>query len=48
MKKLLIVLAVLLASVWAALKIKADPGYLMIVYHDHVIDMPLWLGVLLF
>ncbi|MFA6038361.1 MAG: heme biosynthesis HemY N-terminal domain-containing protein [Legionellales bacterium] len=48
MKKVLIVLAVLLVSVWAALKIKADPGYLMIVYSDHVIDMPLWLGVLIF
>lgn len=48
MKKLLIVLAVLLVSVWAALKIKADPGYLMIVYQDYVIDMPLWLGVLIF
>ncbi|MGA2654721.1 MAG: heme biosynthesis HemY N-terminal domain-containing protein [Gammaproteobacteria bacterium] len=48
MKKLLIVLLVLIVSVWAALKIKADPGYLMIVYHDYVIDMPLWLGVLIF
>jgi HemY protein len=48
MKKLLIVLAILGISVWAALKIKADPGYLMIVYQDYVIDMPLWLGVLIF
>lgn len=48
MKKLLVVLVVLIISVWAALKIKADPGYLMIVYQDYVIDMPLWLGVLIF
>ncbi len=48
MKKLLIVLFVLIISVWAALKIKADPGYLMIVYRDSVIDMPLWLGLLIF
>lgn len=48
MKKLLIVLLGLIVSVWVALKIKADPGYLMIVYRDYVIDMPLWLGVLIF
>ncbi len=33
---------------WAELKIKADPGYLLIVYQDYVIDMPLWLGILIF
>lgn len=48
MKKLIVLLLVVIVSVWAALKIKADPGYLMIVYQDYVIDMPLWLGVLIF
>lgn len=48
MKKLLIILALLGLSVWVALKIKTDPGHLIIAYHETVVDMPLWLGILIF
>ncbi|HLF67689.1 MAG TPA: heme biosynthesis HemY N-terminal domain-containing protein, partial [Gammaproteobacteria bacterium] len=47
MKKLIIILLLLAVSVWVALQIKADPGYLLIAYQDYVIDMPLWLGLLM-
>src|SRR5665213_1459003 len=47
MKKLILILALLGLCVLIALRIKSDPGYLMIAYREYLIDMPLWLGVLI-
>lgn len=46
MKRLLICFVILLAAVWAGLKIAANPGYLLIAYQKNTIQMPLWFAAL--
>jgi len=47
MKRLLIILIVLLASVWLGAVIAIDPGYVLIVYRQWTIEAPLWIAAIL-
>lgn len=48
MLRLLIFLIFLVASVWLGLEIFKHPGYLMIVYHPWLIQIPIWFAILSF
>lgn len=37
-------LFILLLAVWLGLKLKADPGYLLIAYQQWTVEMPLWIA----
>lgn len=47
MYRFFIFLLVLAVSVWIGVKITADPGYILINWHQLALEMPLWLGILI-
>jgi len=47
MYRFFISLLVLAVSVWIGVKITADPGYILITWHQLALEMPLWLGSLI-
>lgn len=47
MYRFFIFLLVLAVSVWIGVKITADPGYILITWHQLALEMPLWLGILI-
>lgn len=42
MYRFFIFLLVLALSVWVGVKITADPGYMLITWHQLALEMPLW------
>src|SRR5262245_58273880 len=46
MKRLLLFVIVLVISVFIGLKIKTDPGYLLLAHGKWTIEMPLWFGII--
>lgn len=47
MYRFFIFLLVLALSVWVGVKITADPGYMLITWHQLALEMPLWLVILI-
>lgn len=47
MYRFFIFLLVLALSVWVGVKITADPGYILITWHQLALEMPLWLAILI-
>lgn len=47
MYRFFIFLLVLAVSVWIGVKITADPGYILINWHQLALEMSLWLGILI-
>ncbi|TLY48652.1 MAG: hypothetical protein E6K54_01255 [Gammaproteobacteria bacterium] len=47
MYRFFIFLLVLALSVWIGVKITADPGYVLITWHQLTLEMPLWLVILI-
>lgn len=45
MKLLVLFLTILLLFVWLGLKIQADPGYVLLAYHQWTIETPLWFAL---
>lgn len=46
MRRLIVMLIILLASVLTGLEISRHPGYLLLVYHSWMVQMPLWVAAL--
>lgn len=46
MKKLIVLLLIITLGVWVGLKLKADPGYVLLAYQHWTIEMPLWLAMI--
>lgn len=46
MRRLIIILLFLLASVWLGLQVAQHPGYLLVVYQPWMVQMPLWFATL--
>lgn len=46
MRRLIVILIVLLISVLTGLEISRHPGYLLLVYHSWMVQMPLWAAAL--
>lgn len=47
MRKLIFSLLILLAAVWAGIKIAEDPGYFLVAYQHWTMEMPLWLAIVI-
>ncbi|MBI5448129.1 MAG: heme biosynthesis protein HemY [Gammaproteobacteria bacterium] len=45
MKLLVLFLSVLLLFVWLGLQIQADPGYVLLAYHQWTVETPLWFAI---
>lgn len=48
MRRLIVFLLILLASVWIGVEVMRHPGQLLIIAHPWLIEMPLWFAVLAF
>src|SRR3990167_2014587 len=46
MWRLIIFLLFLIASVWLGLELVRHPGYLLLVYHSWLVQMPLWFAAI--
>lgn len=46
MRRLIIILLFLIASVWIGLEVVRHPGFLLVVYQPWTIEMPLWFALL--
>ena len=47
MKFILLVLSIFVLSIWAGVKIAADPGYALFAYENWTVQMPLWVAAIL-
>lgn len=47
MYRFFIFLLILILSVWIGVKITADPGYMLITWHQIALEMPLWLVIVI-
>lgn len=45
MRRFILFLVILLAAVWVGVKIAADPGYVLLAYHQWTVEMPLWFTI---
>lgn len=48
MGRLIVILLFLVVSVWLGVEVVRHPGYLLMVYHPWMVQMPLWFAVLCF
>ena len=48
MRRLIIILILLVASVWLGLEVIRHPGFLLIVYQPWMVQMPIWFALLCF
>jgi HemY protein len=48
MRRLIVILLFLVASVWFGLTVVRHPGYLLLAYHPWMVQMPLWFAMLAF
>lgn len=46
MRRFILSLVILVASIWVGIKIAQDPGYLLLAYRNWTVEMPLWFAAI--